>query len=177
MATAAETAARDRAMLAAHAAGRTGDRIVVRRFRPAVSVGCHQTFEHEARRQYCDEAGVQVVRRPTAGGALYLDEGQQAMSLVVPAVALGTNLAERLAAGAEIAAAALARLGVQSVFKAPNDLQVAGRQKIASVFLAEQGRSVLLFATSSAVDLKVRCSSSVPTEKLTVTVHDTSRIA
>ncbi|MGA7975406.1 MAG: hypothetical protein WCA36_21635, partial [Pseudolabrys sp.] len=89
MATAAETAARDRAMLAAHAAGRTGDRIVVRRFRPAVSVGCHQTFEHEARRQYCDEAGVQVVRRPTAGGALYLDEGQQAMSLVVPAVALG----------------------------------------------------------------------------------------
>ncbi|MEJ2625730.1 MAG: DUF116 domain-containing protein [Pseudolabrys sp.] len=168
---AGDAAAGDRAMLAAHAAGRTGDRIVFRRFRPAVSVGCHQTFVHEARRQYCDEAGVEVVRRPTAGGALYLDDGQQAMSLVVPAAALGTNLAERLAAGADIVAAALARLGVQSEFKAPNDLQVAGRQKIASVFLAEQGGSVLLFATIIVrLDLKAAMQALlVPTEKLTVT--------
>ena len=158
-------------MLAAHAAGRTGDRIVLRLFRPAVSIGCHQTFVHEARRQYCDDAGVEVVRRPTAGGALYLDAGQQGMSLVVPAAALGANLAERLAAGAELVAEALARLGVPSEFKAPNDLQVAGRQKIASVFLAEAGGSALLLATMIArLDLKAAMQALlVPTEKLTVT--------
>ncbi len=169
--TAAEAAACDRAMLAAHAAGQAGDRIVFRRLRPAVSVGCHQTFEHEARRNYCAGAGVQVVRRPTAGGALYLDEGQQTMSLVVPVAVLGASLAERLAAGAAIVAAALARLGVETTFKAPNDLQVAGRQKIASVFLAEQGRSVLLFATIIVrLDLKAAMQALLmPTEKLTVT--------
>ncbi len=169
--TAAEADARDRALLAAHAAGASGDRIVFRRFRPAVSVGCHQTFEHEARRDYCDGAGVQVVRRPTAGGALYLDEGQQGMSLVVPMAALGASLAERLAAGAAIVAEALARLGVTTEFKAPNDLQIAGRQKIASVFLAEQGGSALLFATVIVrLDLKAAMQALlVPTEKLTVT--------
>jgi len=169
--TAAEAAACDRAMLAAHAAGEIGERIVFHRLRPAVSVGCHQTFEHEARREYCEGAGVQVVRRPTAGGALYLDEGQQGMSLVVPAAALGANLAERLANGAAIVAAALARLGVATEFKAPNDLQVAGRQKIASVFLAETGSSALLFATVIVrLDLKAAMQALlVPTEKLTVT--------
>ncbi len=168
---AADAAARDRAMLAAHAAGRTGDRIVFRRFQPAVSVGCHQTFEHEARCDYCHGAGIQVARRPTAGGALYLDEGQQGMSLVLPAAALGASLAERLATGADIVAAALAQLGVATEFKAPNDLQVAGRQKIASVFLAEQDGSALLFAT---VIVRLNLMSAmqallVPTEKLTVT--------
>ncbi len=169
--TAAEAAARDRAMLAAHAAGETGDRIVFHRCRPAVSVGCHQTFEHEARRDYCDRAGVQVVRRPTAGGALYLDEGQHGMSLVLPAAALGATLAERLATGAAIVADALSRLEVATEFKAPNDLQVAGRQKIASVFLAEQGGSALLFATVIVrLDLKAAMQALlVPTEKLTVT--------
>ncbi len=169
--SAADAAARDRAMLAAHAAGRTGDRIVLRRFRPAVSIGCHQTFEHEARREYCDGAGVQLARRPTAGGALYLDEGQQCMSLVAPAATLGASLAERLANGAQIVAVALARLGVTTEFKAPNDLQVAGRQKIASVFLAEAGGSALLFATV-IVRLDVKSAMQallVPTEKLTVT--------
>lgn len=169
--TAAEAAASDRAMLAAHATGQTGDRIIFRSFRPAVSVGCHQTFEHEVRSSYCDGAGVQMVRRPTAGGALYLDEGQKTMSLVVPAVALGPSLMERLAAGAAIIAAALARLGVETTFKAPTDLQVAGRQKIASVFLAEQDRSVLLFATIIVrLDLKATMQALlVPTERLTVT--------
>lgn len=169
--TASETAARDRAMLAAHAAGLTPDRIAFRRCRPAVSIGCHQTFEHEARLAYCAEAGIGLARRATAGGALYLDEGQQGMSLVVPAAALGCCLAERLESGAGIVAEALARLGVATEFKAPNDLQVDGRQKVASVFLAEAGGSALLQATViMRLDLKAAMQALlVPTEKLTLT--------
>lgn len=169
--TAAGAVARDRALLAAHAAGEGPDRIAFQRVRPAVSIGRHQTFEHEVRRDYCAQAGVEVVRRATAGGALYLDEGQLGMSLVLPAEALGANLAERLRTGAAIVADALARIGVATEFKPPNDLQVAGRQKIASVFLAGQGGSALLNASIILrLDLKSAMQALlVPTEKLTVT--------
>ena len=168
----AQTAARrDRALLVAHAAGSLADAITFHRCGPTVSIGCHQTFEHEARRDYCAANGVPVVRRATAGGALYLDAGQQGMTLVVPAAALGRTLAERLATGAAIVADALAALGVATAFKAPNDLQVDGRQKIASVFLAEAGGSALLFATVIVrLDLAAAMQALlVPTEKLTVT--------
>ncbi|MFZ2102953.1 MAG: hypothetical protein WAU86_20555, partial [Oricola sp.] len=169
--TAAEAVSRDRALLAAHAAGEGLDRIVFSRVRPAVSIGCHQTFEHEVRQDYCRQAGVDVVRRATAGGALYLDGGQMGVSIVLPAAALGDRLSERLRTGAAIVADALRRIGVETEFKPPNDLQVAGRQKIASVFLAEEGGSALLNAgIILRLDLKSAMQALlVPTEKLTVT--------
>ncbi|MBI1219750.1 MAG: DUF116 domain-containing protein [Rhodobacteraceae bacterium] len=162
---------RDRALLAAHAAGRAPDAIAFHRTGPMVSVGCHQTFAHEARRDFCAAQGIPVARRATAGGALYLDAGQQGMTLVVPAAALGRTLAERLETGAAIVADALASFGIATAFKAPNDLQVDGRQKIASVFLAEAGGSALLYATVIArLDLSAAMQALlVPTEKLTVT--------
>jgi lipoate-protein ligase A len=168
---AAGAAARDAAMLDAHAAGRIGDRLLFQRFTPAVAVGRHQAVEREARQGYCDAQGLAIVRRVTAGGALYLDPGQQCFSLVVAKDRLGGTMAERLAAGAGLVAAGLAKLGVATQFKAPNDLQIEGRQKIASVFLAEQGASALLFA-SIIVELDLKSAMQallVPTEKLTVT--------
>jgi lipoate-protein ligase A len=169
--TATGAVSRDRALLAAHAAGESPDRIAFHQVRPAVSIGCHQTFEHEVRRDYCAEAGVDVVRRATAGGALYLDEGQLGVSLVLPAEALGARLSERLQTGAAIVADALSRIGVETEFKPPNDLQVAGRQKIASVFLAGEGGTALLGASIILrLDLKSAMQALlVPTEKLTVT--------
>lgn len=162
---------RDRALLRAHASGRIGDRLVFHRFLPTACIGNHQTKEREIRVKYCSEVGIGVVRRPTAGGALYLDPGQQCFSLVVPEDTLGKTVAERLKAGAGILSAGLRRLGVPTTFKAPNDLQIEGRQKIASVFLAEMDGSALLFA-SLIVELDLRSAMQallVPTEKLTVT--------
>lgn len=160
-----------RALLAAHAAGSLADLISFSRCDPTVAIGCHQTVEHEARRDFCADHGIPVVRRMTAGGALYLDAGQQGMTLVAPAAALGHTLAERLATGAAIVTDALAALGVATSFKAPNDLQVDGRQKIASVFMAEQGGSALLYATVIVrLDLATAMQALlVPTEKLTLT--------
>lgn len=162
--------ARDRLWLA-DAVGTAVPRIGFWRSEPAVSIGCHQSFEHEARASYCAAAGVETLRRVTAGGALYLDSGQLGMSLLVPSAWLGPNLTERLRAGAAIVAMALRQLGVETEFKAPNDLQVDGRQKIASVFLAEQGEAALLQASVILrLDLKSAMQALlVPTEKLTIT--------
>jgi lipoate-protein ligase A len=161
----------ERNLLAAHAAGQIGDQLWFHRLTPTVAIGCHQVVEREARQPYCDDNGIAVIRRITAGGALYLDPGQQCFSLAVAKAALGGSMADRLQRATQLVAEGLKSLGVQTVFKAPNDLQIEGRQKIASVFLAEQGASALVFASIIAeLDLKGAMQALlVPTEKLTVT--------
>lgn len=161
--------AADAAQLSGHAGN--GDMLRFHRFLPAATVGRHQAMERELRMGYCRDNGVATARRITAGGALYLDPGQQCFSLTVPAAKLGATLSERLAAAAGLVSRALAALGVSTSFKAPNDLQVADRQKIASVFLAEQGDSALVFATIICeLDIAAAMKALlVPTEKLTVT--------
>ena len=158
-------------LLANHANGMLTDALVFQRFHPSVLVGRHQIFSREARESWCRENKISIVRRETAGGALYMDAGQQAFHLVVSSETLGANVADRLARGATILGAALKTLGVNTTFKAPNDLQVDGRQKIGSVFLAEQAGSTLLFGTVIVeLDLKSAMQALlVPTEKLTVT--------
>lgn len=167
----AAQAARDAALLAAHAEGHAPSSLSFYRFAPAVAVGRHQARRHEARTDHCAAQRIEVARRLTAGGALYLDPGQQCFGLVVPAAALGPDLAARLGRGAAIVARALDGLGIATSFKTPNDLQVDGRQKIASVFLAEAGGSALLFGSILAeLDLAAAMQALlVPTEKLTVT--------
>lgn len=163
--------ARDAAWLDAHAAGLIGDQLYFCRSGPAISLGCHLAAEREARQPYCDENGIAITRRLSAGGALYLDSGQQLVCLIVPSSRLGTSVASRLRRGAELVADALASLGIATSFKAPNDLQTESRQKIASVFLAERGPSTLLTASIiSVLDIKAAMQALlVPTEKLTVT--------
>lgn len=158
-------------LLSGHAAGTIPDTLLFQRYQPSVLTGRHQVFSKEAREAWCMEKRIAVIRRETAGGALYMDEGQQAFHLVVPSASLGNSLAERLKKSAAILAAALQGLGVSTSFKAPNDLQVDGRQKVGSVFLAEEDGSALVFGTVIVeLDLKSAMQALlVPTEKLTMT--------
>lgn len=160
-----------------------GEGPVLRLFRPrrAVTVGREQALAREVRLSWCRERSIPIIRRPTGGGALWLDVDQWAMVLVAAPEALGDGPAERLALGGACLVDALARLGVEARFVAPNDLQVAGGAKIASVFLAEEVGRAVLFATL-VVDFDVAAALSallVPTEKLTVTglEHARERIA
>lgn len=159
------------------------DGSVARLFRPraAVAVGRHQAIAREVRLDWCRAHAVAVLRRPTGGGALWLDPGQWAVCVVTPSMVLGADPAARLAAGGAVLVEALARLGVDAHFVAPNDVAVAGGAKIGSVFLAERGDRTLLFATLLvAFDVAAALSALlVPTEKLTVTglEHARERIA
>lgn len=165
-----ENLERDVALLTLHANGGIGDILRFHRYAPTALVGRFQAIAREIRTGFCAEKGIDVVRRPTGGGALYLDEGIQCFSLVVRSRDLGVTLAERLQAGARMIAAALSHLGITSLFKAPNDLEVDGR-KIASVFLTEEGPSSLLTAVVPVtLDIATAMKALlVPTEKLTIT--------
>ena len=55
--------------------GQTPPTLRLRRVRPAVFVGVHQNTWAEANVAYCQEHGIQIVRRMNGGGAVYHEMG------------------------------------------------------------------------------------------------------
>jgi len=168
----------DHAWLALHADGVRPDLLRFHRSRPTASIGRHQALDREIRLDYCRQHGIEIVRRTSGGGALYLDENQQGISLIFrrPSDWTGLGLAQILARFCAALADGLAHLGIQARFKAPNDLEIDGR-KLASAFVAIQGDSLLLHATLLCdADIKTMLEAlRVPTEKLTVTGLESAR--
>lgn len=119
----------DQALIELRNAGRIPDTIRFLRFRPSALVGLHQILAHEVRLQYCRDAGIEVGRRITGGGGLYLDEGQIGWELVLSRRVLGSaDLAAIASTLCSAAAAGLRALGVPAEFRPRNDIEVAGRK-------------------------------------------------
>ncbi len=140
------------------------------RFLPTVSLGVLETPGHALRLEYCRRHEIDIVRRMSGGGAIYLDAGQLCWTLTFSRQAADTptRLAEWLAWLSEGMLKGLRRLGVEAVFVAPNDIEVAGR-KLASGFLT-LSESAVLFQGSllMAIDTETMMKAlRVPTEKLT----------
>lgn len=169
LAGAIHNTAMDRGCLELRAQGRGSDVLRFHRSHPAASIGRHQALDRELRLDYCRRHGIETVRRPTSGGALYLDPGQIGFSLIVrqPAAWRGLALPRLLERGGCAVAAGLGQLGMAAAFKASNDIEVGGR-KIASVFSARRGDALLLHG-SVLLDADITTmlkALRVPTEKL-----------
>jgi lipoate-protein ligase A len=123
-----ENVAFDQALIEAHNARRIPETIRFLRFRPAALVGLHQILSHEVRLEYCARHGIEVGRRITGGGGLYLDEGQVCWELALERGRLAGDLAAIAARICTAAAAGLRRLGVEAEFRPRNDIEVHGRK-------------------------------------------------
>ena len=123
-----ENVAFDQALIEAHHAGRIPETIRFLRFRPAALVGLHRVLSHEVRLEYCARHGIEVGRRITGGGGLYLDEGQVCWELALERGRLAGDLASIAARICTAAAAGLRRLGVAAEFRPRNDIEVHGRK-------------------------------------------------
>jgi len=123
-----ENVAFDQALIEAHNAARIPQTIRFLRFRPAALVGLHQILSHEVRLEYCARHGIEVGRRITGGGGLYLDQDQVCWELVLERKRLAGDLASIAARICSAAAAGLRRLGVAAEFRPRNDIEVHGRK-------------------------------------------------
>ncbi|TAK85354.1 MAG: alpha/beta fold hydrolase [Betaproteobacteria bacterium] len=118
----------DQALIEARNAGRVPETVRFLKFRPSALVGLHQILSHEVRLEYCRAHGIEVGRRITGGGGLYLDGGQIGWELALERRAMGAGLASIAARICTAAAAGLRRLGVPAEFRPRNDIEVHGRK-------------------------------------------------
>jgi len=159
----------DRACLELRAQGHGGGMLRFYRSHPTASIGRHQALARELRLDYCRRHGIEVARRATSGGALYLDPGQLGFSLIIrqPGEWRALALPQILELGGAAVAAGLRQLGIPAAVKSPNDIEVGGR-KIASVFSTRHGDALLLHG-SVLLDADIAAmlkALRVPTEKL-----------
>jgi lipoate---protein ligase len=139
------------------------------RYPTSALLGAHELASIAVRGEYCREQGIEVVRRPTGGGALFLDPSQLCWALALPAEHLGSaGLAGILETHGCAVAQALRTLGVPARFVFPNDIEAQGR-KLGSGFAGRIGGRVLvqgnLLLTPPDAESMLKILR-VPTEKL-----------
>ena len=119
----------DQALIEAHKSGHIADTIRFLRFRPSALIGIHQILSHEVRIDHCRRRGIEIARRITGGGGLYLDEGQIGWELVFARSHLGfSDLGQATRRICESAALGLRKLGIPASYRPRNDIEVDGRK-------------------------------------------------
>jgi lipoate---protein ligase len=117
------------ALIDQHSQGQQPDTLRFMRFNPAAIIGRHQILSSEVNLDHCHKAGIEIVRRITGGGAIYLDPGQLGWELAISRKHLGAgDLAEITKTLCEAAASGLSKLGVDVKYRPRNDLEVDGRK-------------------------------------------------
>lgn len=134
-----------------------------------VLVGFHQNVNQEIRIEYCKNHGIDINRRITGGGAIYIDKPQLGWELVAnrnnPIFPKDMeNLYERIC---KCSIRGLKSLGVKAEFRPKNDIEVEGR-KISGTGGAFEGNAFLFqgtLLTDFDVDTMIR-ALKIPIEKL-----------
>jgi lipoate-protein ligase A len=119
----------DQALIDAHRDGLVPDTIRFLHFPPCVLIGRHQALRQEVEIDYCQKNDIEIGRRITGGGAIYLDAGQLGWELVFHRATLGvTSLAELASEICVAAATGLQGFGIDARFRPRNDIEVDGRK-------------------------------------------------
>lgn len=134
-----------------------------------VSIGCNQRPEQEVNIDYCKRKGIKIVRRLSAGGAVYQDSGNLNYSLYIDTNKFKSfkdpvESYSYLCRGLIIA---LKSLGIEAEFKPVNDV-VIGKRKI-SGNAQHQLYNVLIHHGTLLMDLNfdnLEKALMVPAEKL-----------
>jgi len=98
-----------------------------RRHPPSISVGYFRNVQEDVNIELCEELGITIVRRTSAGGTIYTDEDQLIYSIITKK-RLGKNVEQTFELVCNSVIEALSNLGVCAKFKPPNDLTVNGKK-------------------------------------------------
>jgi lipoate-protein ligase A len=110
-----------------HLTRSTPDTLRLHFYPRSVLIGRHQTLDHVIDRRACAARGIEIARRITGGGAVYMAPGVLAWDLVMARSALGSlPHASETICGA--VASALFRMGFAARFRAPGDVIIDGRK-------------------------------------------------
>jgi lipoate-protein ligase A len=136
-----------------HAKGRSSDTVRFHRYPACVLLGRGQHAESAADLDYCRRHGIELARRVTGGGSVYMSPRMLAWDVVVDRRHFGGSLeavTRRICAGVAAGLSQL-ELGAAARFRAPNDIEIGGRKVSGSSGYAE-GHSAVLQGTVVVAD-------------------------
>lgn len=139
-------------------------------FRPHTAlVGYHQAVELEVEEEYCLQNNIEINRRISGGGCIYMDEGQLGWEVTAAKDTPGIprNLNEMYRVLCECAIAGMDKLGVKAKYRPINDIEVEGR-KISGTGGSENDDSFIFHGTllnDIDIETMIKCLK-LPLKKL-----------
>lgn len=138
-------------------------------YKPSVIVGQFQNLQSSIRIDKCESLGIEMNRRCSGGGTVFMSPDQLALGFALPNSF--PNLPKTIKGLFEFLAAplsdALKKFGILSEFEGKNDLQVDGR-KIAGLAISQDSPNVTFFHVSLLLDFDIPLMLEIlnlPTEK------------
>lgn len=110
---------------------------------PYVSIGYHQDAEREVDLDYCQAAGLPVIRREVGGGAVYLDRNQIFTQWIFPRNHVPLRVEDRFAWYVRPLVETYHWWGIEASWRPINDIHVRGR-KIGGTGAASMGEAEVL---------------------------------
>jgi len=116
------------ALLELHRIGATPDTIRFHRYPRSVLIGRNQKLEQEVDVERCRRDGVEIARRVTGGGAVYMGPGVLAWDIVAGRARFGDSLDDVTRRINSTVAAGLAQLGCAAKLGAQGAVEIDGRK-------------------------------------------------
>jgi lipoate-protein ligase A len=111
-----------------HRTGRIPNTLRFHRYPHSILIGRHQVLSRAVHVESCEAAQVELARRVTGGGAVYMAPGALAWDLVISRRTIAFQRRPAAAAIGEAVAAGLSRLGLCARYRAENEVEIAGRK-------------------------------------------------
>jgi lipoate-protein ligase A len=134
------------ALVRRHGDGEVPDTVRFHRYPACVLIGNGQRLAEAADLAYCRQRGIEIARRMTGGGAVFMSPRMLAWDVVLDRGAHADGLAGLARRVCEAIAAGLARLGVPAHFE-PSNAVTANGAKISGSSGYADGRSAILQGT------------------------------
>ncbi len=116
------------AMMELHALGRIPDTLRLYRYPKSVLLGRNQNAADAADLAQCSTRGIEIARRITGGGAVYMDSGVLTWDLVLSRRAAGNDPRQFSEKICSAIAKHLSSFGVEAQFAGDNAVEVSGRK-------------------------------------------------
>jgi len=118
----------EKVLLASCAKGAGPNTLHFLEFYPCVLLGYGQSVEDEAEAEFCRKNGIEINRRISGGGCIYMDGGVLGWEIIAKKNTPGLpgnleDMYRRLCGGL---AAALGEFGIHASFRPPNDVEAGG---------------------------------------------------
>ena len=119
----------DSALIEAKRLGLTPDTLRFLEFSPSALIGRHQDLSQEIDVRYCVENNIDIGRRLTGGGALYLDQQQLGWELICSRRKFSDKSLRQIASViCNAVTIGLSKIGVDAKFRGRNDIEFDGRK-------------------------------------------------